>query len=95
MATARASNRRQTFSVLTVRGFTSRHTGPSASRTQYKLIPEDKLVEAKAGFESVSASHLYSLSKPGTVSNAAMWNLSQEQDEQLFNQACVASVPGR
>ena len=58
-------------------------------------MPEEKLEEAKAAFASVTASHLYSLSQPGGASNAAMWSVSQQQDEQLFNQVRAAGVQGQ
>lgn len=74
-------------------------TGPRSAhililscRTQYKLVPADKLAAAEASFEPLTASHVYSLAASKSVTNADMSNLSQQQDAQLFDEVSLLAA---
>ncbi|KAL1521019.1 hypothetical protein AB1Y20_022575 [Prymnesium parvum] len=59
--------------------------GGSQPRSKFQLVQKEKLSEIMAAYDSCT-SHVYSVHKAANISNASMWNLSQEQDEQLFQQ---------
>ena len=51
---------------------------------QYKLVREEALEAAKAGFESVTACHVYSLHAGPPTSGEALYLLNHAQDRKLY-----------